>query len=89
MTAHIRFELKDAQAIKPIQHAQGVSMIRWVLVVLLALILIQGFLPWLRKLGVGKLPGDFEFHFFGRLWRLPLGSTLLLSVVCALIAKWL
>jgi len=64
-------------------------MIRWVLVVLLALILIQGLAPWLRKLGVGKLPGDFEFRFLGRLWRLPLSSTLLLSLICALIAKWL
>ena len=64
-------------------------MIRWVLVVLLALMLIDGLSPWLRKLGVGKLPGDLEFKFLGRIWRLPLTSTLLLSVVCALIAKWL
>lgn len=64
-------------------------MIRWVLVVLLALILIDGLSPWLKRLGVGKLPGDLEFFFLGRVWRLPLTSTLILSVVCALIAKFL
>jgi hypothetical protein len=64
-------------------------MIRWVLVVLLALILIDGLSPWLRRLGVGKLPGDLAFTFMGREWRLPLTSTLILSGVCALIAKFL
>ncbi len=64
-------------------------MIKWVLVILLALMLIDGLSPWLRRLGIGKLPGDFEFSFLGRIWRLPISSTLILSVVCALIAKWL
>jgi len=64
-------------------------MIKWVLVILLALMLIDGLSPWLRRLGIGKLPGDLEFLLFGRTWRIPLTSTLILSVVCALIAKWL
>jgi hypothetical protein len=64
-------------------------MIKWVLVILLALMLIDGLSPWLRRLGIGKLPGDLEFSFLGRIWRLPISSTLILSVVCALIAKWL
>ncbi len=64
-------------------------MIKWVVVILLALMLIDGLSPWLRRLGIGKLPGDLEFSFLGRIWRLPISSTLILSVVCALIAKWL
>ena len=64
-------------------------MIKWVLVILLALMLIDGLSPWLRRLGIGKLPVDLEFSFLGRIWRLPISSTLILSVVCALIAKWL
>ena len=64
-------------------------MIKWILVILLALMLIDGLSPWLRRLGIGKLPGDLEFSFLGRIWRLPISSTLILSVVCALIAKWL
>jgi len=64
-------------------------MIRWVLVVLLALILLEGLSPWLRRWGIGRLPGDLEFTFLGRIWRLPLTSTLLLSGACAVLAKLL
>ena len=32
-------------------------MIRWLIVVFLALVLINGLTPWLQRLGLGKLPG--------------------------------
>ena len=41
-------------------------MIRWVIVVFLALVLISGLSPLLRRLGIGRLPGDFHFRLFGR-----------------------
>ena len=62
-------------------------MFRWLLVVFLALLLINGLTPWLQKLGFGKLPGDFRFRLFGREWFIPLSTTIILSLVCALIAK--
>jgi len=65
------------------------GMLRWLIVVLLALILFSGLQPWLQKLGFGRLPGDFRFRLFGREWFLPITSTLLLSMVASLIAKWL
>lgn len=64
-------------------------MLRWLLVTLLALIIFSGLQPWLQKLGFGKLPGDFRFRLFGREWFIPLISTLLLSLLAALIAWWL
>lgn len=64
-------------------------MIRWVVVVFLALILIDGVMPWLRKLGLGRLPGDFHFRLFGRDWFVPLASTLVLSGLLSLIARYL
>lgn len=64
-------------------------MLRWLLVTLLALIIFSGLQPWLQKLGFGKLPGDFHFRLFGREWFIPLTSTLLLSLLAALIAWWL
>lgn len=65
-------------------------MIRWVIVVVVALLLFQGLAAWLRKyFGFGRLPGDFVFRAFGREWDLPIGSTVILSVIAALIAKWL
>jgi hypothetical protein len=62
-------------------------MFRWLIVVFLALLLINGLSPWLRKLGLGQLPGDFRFRLFGREWFIPLTTTVLLSLVCALIAR--
>ena len=62
-------------------------MIRWLIVVFLALVLLNGLAPWLKKLGIGRLPGDFHFKLFGREWSIPLASTLLLSAAAALISK--
>jgi hypothetical protein len=45
--------------------------------------------PWMEKMGLGKLPGDFHFKLFGREWFIPLASTLLFSFVISLIAKFL
>ena len=62
-------------------------MIRWVLVIFLALMLISWFTPLLHRLGFGKLPGDFRFKAFGREWFLPFTTTILLSFVASLIAQ--
>ncbi|HET8744281.1 MAG TPA: DUF2905 domain-containing protein [Ramlibacter sp.] len=64
-------------------------MIRWVIVVFLALMLISWFSPILQKLGFGKLPGDLRFKLFGREFFVPLTSTILLSMVAAAIARYL
>ncbi|MFN5508352.1 MAG: DUF2905 domain-containing protein [Burkholderiales bacterium] len=64
-------------------------MLRWVIVTFLALLLISWVRPWLEKMGLGKLPGDFHFKLFGREWVIPLTSTLLLSFIITLIAKFL
>jgi hypothetical protein len=64
-------------------------MLRWLIVVLLALIIFSGLQKWLEKLGFGRLPGDFRFRLFGREWFIPLTSTLLLSLLAAAIARWL
>lgn len=62
-------------------------MARWFFVILLALILISWLMPWLNKIGLGRLPGDLRFRLFGRDWNLPLASTLLLSAVANFIGK--
>ncbi len=64
-------------------------MVRWLLVVFLALVLIEGLAPWLRRIGLGRLPGDFRFRLRGREWSIPLASTVLLSVLLSLLVKWL
>ncbi|QNP50014.1 DUF2905 domain-containing protein [Diaphorobacter aerolatus] len=64
-------------------------MIRWVIVVFLALVLLNGLMPGLRKLGLGRLPGDFRFRLFGRDWFIPLASTLVLSGLLSLLARYI
>ena len=49
-------------------------MFRWLLVIFLALMVIKALTPWVRKLGVGKLPGDLRFKLFGREFFLPFTS---------------
>ena len=62
-------------------------MLRWLLVVFLALLLFSGLRPWLEKYGFGRLPGDLRFRLFGREWHIPLASAVLLSLVAAGIAQ--
>ncbi len=62
-------------------------MIRWLIVVVLALLIFGRLTKWLRRFGFGRLPGDFEFRLFRRDWSLPLASTLLLSLLAALIVQ--
>ena len=62
---------------------------KWLIATVVALFLFSGAMPWLRRLGIGRLPGDMNFRLFGRDWSIPLTSTLLLSAVAALIARLL
>lgn len=62
-------------------------MARWLLVIFLALLLIDWFSPLLRKLGFGRLPGDLRFRLFGRMWFIPLTTTLVLSFIASLVSK--
>ncbi|MEY2729819.1 MAG: DUF2905 domain-containing protein [Betaproteobacteria bacterium] len=62
-------------------------MLRWALVILLALVLFSWAQPLLQRLGLGQLPGDFRFRLFGREWYLPVASTLVLSFVVSLLMK--
>lgn len=62
-------------------------MIRWLLITVLALVLFSGLQPWLRRLGMGRLPGDLNFRLFGREWSIPIASTIVLSLIAAGIAR--
>ncbi|WP_027015230.1 DUF2905 domain-containing protein [Comamonas composti] len=64
-------------------------MIRWLIVIFLALLLINGLHAWLERIGLGRLPGDLRFKVFGREIFLPLASTVVLSLIAALVAKLL
>lgn len=58
---------------------------RWLIVFLIACLIFNGLAPWLRKIGLGKLPGDFSFRLGGRQWYVPLTSSVIFSVLAMLI----
>jgi hypothetical protein len=58
---------------------------RWLLVFLLACLLFNVLQGWLAKIGLGKLPGDFHFRAGGREWFVPLTSSIVLTMLMALI----
>ncbi len=64
-------------------------MIRWLIVIFLALLLFGGLERWLRRVGLGRLPGDFRFWLAGREWFVPIGSSVVLSLVALLLSKWI
>ena len=54
---------------------------RWLIVFLLACVVFNGLRGWLERIGLGRLPFDFTLRIFGRELYLPIGSSLLLSLV--------
>jgi hypothetical protein len=59
--------------------------VRWLLIFLLSFVLFNGLSAWLRKIGLGRLPGDFTVRWRGRDVHIPLASSLVLSVLAMLI----
>jgi len=39
-------------------------MIRWLVIIFLVLMVFSSLLPWLERLGIGRLPGDVRFSLF-------------------------
>ena len=64
-------------------------MFRWLLTIFIALAGFAVMLPWLEKLGLGRLPGDVRLRLFGKTYLLPFASTILLSLILFLGLRWL
>ncbi len=64
-------------------------MLRWTLTIFLSVIILSSALPWLKRIGLGRLPGDFRFRLFGREFVLPFASTVLLSLLVLGLGKLL
>lgn len=62
---------------------------RWLLVFLIAFVLFNGLASALRRIGLGRLPGDFSFRWRGREVHVPLASSVVLSVLAMLIGIWI
>jgi len=78
---------RDARALNahPFIH----TMFRWLIVIFVALLVINAFTPWFKRIGFGRLPGDLSFTLFGREFNLPLTTTIILSMVAAGVSRLL
>lgn len=56
-------------------------MIRWMLLIFILLVLINSATGIIQKLGLGRLPGDFNFRFLGRAVFIPFASAVLVTVL--------
>lgn len=55
-------------------------MLKWLLVFVVFSVLFSAVRPWLARLGVGSMPGDFRFRLRKREVLVPLGSTLFFTL---------
>lgn len=62
---------------------------KWLVATVVALFLFAGLMPFLRRFGIGRLPGDINFRLRGREVSIPIASTVLLSLLAALVARLL
>lgn len=62
---------------------------RWLLTLFIALVVLTALQPWLRKLGIGRLPGDVNFRLGGRDYSFPFASTVLMTVLLFLIGRFI
>ena len=63
-------------------------MLKWLIVVTVALVVLSAASPWLARLGLGRLPGDVRVRVKGREYLLPFTTTVLASAALTAIA-WL
>ena len=64
-------------------------MLKWLLVLVVAIVIISLMTPWLARHGLGRLPGDVTVRWRGRPVYLPITSTLLLSLLLTLVARFI
>ena len=62
-------------------------MLKWLLVLVVGIVVIALFTPWLTRRGLGRLPGDITVRWRGRNVYLPITTTVLLSLALTLFAR--
>ena len=62
-------------------------MLKWILLVAVAVILLGLFAPQLSRLGLWRLPGDLRFRRNGREYFLPITSTIVISAALTLLSR--
>ena len=61
----------------------------WLVILGVALVVLGLAWPWIEKLGLGRLPGDFRFEREGFSFYFPLTTSIIVSLVASLLIWWL
>lgn len=64
-------------------------MLKWLIVVAVCTLLLGFFSRPLRKLGLGRLPGDLHFRKGGQEYYIPITSTVVVSLLLTLITRFI
>lgn len=62
-------------------------MMKWLITVVLVLVVFSLVAPRVGRYGLGRLPGDLQIPARGRIYYIPIVSTLVLSLAVWLIGK--
>jgi len=62
-------------------------MLKWLVIMVVALAVFTAVSPWLTRYGLGRLPGDVTVRFRGRSYHLPFSTTILLSLALTLLTR--
>jgi len=62
-------------------------LIKWLLVLVVGVVVLTLLTPWLSRFGLGRLPGDITLRWRGKLVRVPITTTILLSLLLTLIGR--
>jgi hypothetical protein len=62
-------------------------MLKWLITVVVVLVIFSAFAPRVGRYRLGRLPGDFTIPVRGRIYYIPLASTLALSLLVWLVGK--
>ena len=60
-------------------------MLKWLFTIVLVVLVIGAFTPWLRRLGYRRIPGDIDIDRNGKRFNFPVVTTILLSVLASII----
>jgi hypothetical protein len=62
-------------------------VLKWILVLVVAVVVLALFAPQFSRMGLGRLPGDLTVKFRGRLVYLPITTTVLISLALTLLGR--
>ena len=62
-------------------------MLKWLLVLVVGVVVLSLLTPFLSRYGLGRLPGDIVVRWRGRPVRIPITTTVLLSLALTLLGR--